>query len=417
MTDQRKLKKLVRDRMARTGETYTTARMHVLARREITLPSGLFAGYRTFGAQRHRQSSLIAHVLEAQGVTYSEAMIAGLAGGIGFMYAVFEYKDIPPLMTIVAQHHPAPWAPEALGRLNVSYVEQHSGKAAAGIDKLRKANRPALVSVDRSRLPWHGLEPGFGMDPYVIAVAGISGDTVYVDDSGLYEMSTEDFGAAWSGYKKGRHHALIIGEAGSPDLPRAIRSALKMTAGHLTGPVLGNSFDVNFGFSGMARLAAQLRDTRTKSGWAKRFGSPIAFAHGVRRFYECLELEYTSPGATRPVYADFLDEAAPLVNPKLSDAASLFRQSGARWSALASLALESVAGLGYADLVEERMAITFSRGRDAEPEIRALNKRIEAVAAEYGDPLGDQGRQDLFAAMADIVDECVALEQEALRLF
>jgi hypothetical protein len=416
MTDHKKLKKLIRDRMAATGESYTTARMHVLARRETPIPAGLFPGYRTFGARKHRQSSLIAHVLEAQGVVHSEAMIAGLAGGIGFMYAVFEYKDLPPLMTIVAQHHPAPWAPEALTRLNVSFEEQHSGKAAAGIAKLRKAGRPALISVDRSRLPWHGLEPGFGMDPYVVAVAGITGDTVYVEDSGLYELSIAEFGEAWSGHKKGRHHALIVGDAGPVDLPRAIRQALRMTAEHLTGPVLGTSFDVNFGFSGMAKLSTQLRDTKTRTGWARRFGAPIPFAHGVRRLYECLELEYTAPGATRPVYADFLDEAAPLAGAHLSEAAALLRQSGTNWSKLASLALESVTELTYAELAEERLALMFSRGREAEPEIRELNKRLDAVAAEYGDPLGDSGRRELFGAMAGIVDECLALERKAIEM-
>ncbi|MFD1050964.1 hypothetical protein ACFQ1S_38275, partial [Kibdelosporangium lantanae] len=104
---------------------------------------------------RHRESSLVAHLLEAQGATYGESLIAGLAGGIGFMYAVFEYKDMPPLLTIVAQHHPEPWAPAALTRLGVSFVELHG---RAGL------RTPALVTVDRSRLPWHGLEPGFGTD-------------------------------------------------------------------------------------------------------------------------------------------------------------------------------------------------------------------------------------------------------------
>src|SRR4051812_9847291 len=275
MTDHKKLKKLIRDRISATDESYTTARMHVLARRADVVPD---LPYRTFGALRHRESSLVAHLLEAHGVTYGEALIAGLAGGVGFMYAVFEYKDMPPLLTIVAQHHPAPWAPEALRRLGVSFVELRSGTAAAAMAKLRT---PALVTVDRSRLPWHGLEPGFGMDPYVVAVAGVSDDTVYIDDSGLYTMSVPDFTAAWSAHRKGRHHALIVESVGTVDLSAAVRSAVDMTVAHLTGPVLGNSFDVNFGFAGMAKFAAQLRDTRRKDSWAKRFGSPVAFAHGM----------------------------------------------------------------------------------------------------------------------------------------
>jgi hypothetical protein len=243
------------------------------------------------------------------------------------------------------------------------------------------------------------------MDPYVVAVAGIVDDTVYIDDSGLHTMSVEDFGEAWSTHRKGRHHALVVGEPGPVDLAEAVRSAVDTTVAHLTGPVLGNSFDVNFGFSGMAKLATQLRDTKTKNGWAKRFGEPVAFAHGVRRLYECLELEYTAPGATRSVYADFLVETG------FPEAAALFRESGAKWSSLASLALESASELPYAELAEERLALMFSRGRAAAPEIRELNKRIDALTASYD---GVSGRQDLFDAMADIVDSCLALEQEAV---
>jgi hypothetical protein len=132
----------------------------------------------------------------------------------------------------------------------------------------------------------------------------------------------------------------VLGEAPvRVNLPAAIRSAVATTVAHLTGPVLGHSFDSNFGFSGMAKLATQLRDTRTKSGWTRRFSTPVAFFHGVRRLYECLELQFTAPGATRPRYADFLDEAAPVLGGAgLSEAATLFRRSGAIWARVAQRA-------------------------------------------------------------------------------
>ncbi|MEU8079019.1 DUF4872 domain-containing protein [Catellatospora citrea] len=121
------------------------------------------------------------------------------------------------------------------------------------------------------------------------------------------------------------------------DLPAAVRDALATTAAHLTGPVLGNSFDVNFGFSGMAKFAAELRDGRTRKGWARRFGDPAGHEHAMRRLAACLEREYTAPGATRPLYADFLDEAATaLTAPALTEAARLFRESGQTWSTLAA---------------------------------------------------------------------------------
>ena len=427
MTEHKGLKKLVRERMARTGESYTTARRHVLARAGTSRPpAGLVPGYDTFGAAWHRASALVAHVLRQEGAVYSEPMIAGLAGGIGFMYMVFEYEAMPPLLTIVAQHHPEPWANAALGRLSVPYTEEHSGKPGAALRKLLAvldSGRPVLCMVDRSRLPWHGLEPGFGMDPYLVGVAGRDGDELLVDDDSALpnRIGTDAFGQAWSAYRKGRHHMITL--TGPPpadlDLAGAIRAAIGTTVAHLTGPVLGNNFDVNFGFSGMAKLATQLRDTRTKTGWAKRFGAPVPFYHGVRRLYECIELEYTAPGATRPAYAAFLDEAAKLVPGDLPEAAELFRTSGATWSRLAALALETTGALGeYAEVAERRLEIMISRGFAALEEIRELTRRMDALADDYAatDPLGEPGRIALFNELADLVDDCLRTERRAVEL-
>ena len=425
MTEHKALKRLVRERMARHGESYTTARRHVLARAgRGPLPAGVLPGYDTFGVEWHRESALVAHVLRHAGARHSEPVVAGLAGGIGFMYMVFDYQDLPPLMTIVAQHHPEPWAPAALGRLRVSFTEEHSAKPAAALTKLYATldgGRPALCTVDRSRLPWHGMDPGYGMDPYLVAVVGRDGDTLLVDDEAPRpnEIAADDFLAAWSAHKKGRHHLLVVtGPPAGPDLAGAVRDAVATTVAHLTGPVLGNNFDVNFGFSGMAKLAAQLRDTRTRTGWAKRFGAPVPFYHGVRRLYECLELEYTAPGATRPTYARFLEEAAEFV-PALGEAAELFARSGAGWSRLAGLALETTGALGeYAEVAERRLAVMLSRGPAAREEIRGLTVRMDELAAEYAahDPLGDAGRAALFAQLAELVEECLETERRAVAL-
>lgn len=44
-------------------------------------------------------------------------MLVGLAGGIGFLYAVFDYQGFQPMVTIVARHHPErPWSWSGSGR-------------------------------------------------------------------------------------------------------------------------------------------------------------------------------------------------------------------------------------------------------------------------------------------------------------
>ena len=233
-----------------------------------------------------------------------------------------EYAGLPhPLLTIVAQHHPQPWAPAVLSNLSLSYVEQHSSSTPAAITKLRTwldAGHPVMCTVNRTALPWH--EPGtidVAADPYPVVVAGIDGDTLYVDDIAErpHEIPTDQFAVAWSGSRKARHPMLAIdaGQRPTPDLGRSAASAVAVTAAHLSGPVLGNSFDVNMGLRGMTKLATELRDRRTKTGWLRRFVAGVSFEFAMRRIVECLQREYTAPDATRPIYADFLAEAAGLL--------------------------------------------------------------------------------------------------------
>ena len=356
MTEQRKLKKRVRERAARTGESYITAR------RQVVGAGGHADAAAETARPAHRESALLARMLRQAGVVaphtdapYTEAMIAGLAGGIGFLYAVFEYKGHPPTMTIVAQHHPQPWLPTALDHLGLPYRERRSTAVATATADLRASGDLAYCAVDRGRLPWHGSGPWLYADAYGVLVDA-SAATLRVDDGwSVHELSTEDFEAAWSSHTKGRHYRLRLeaGAAGSTvDLPAAVSRAVRLTVAHLTGPVLGNSFDVNFGFSGMAKLAAQLRDERTRTGWAKRYEGHLDLA--MRRLDECLEREYTAPGASRPVYAAFLTEAAT-VQPApqaaaMRAAADLFEESGRCWARIAAVAREPDAAGRLAEL-------------------------------------------------------------------
>jgi hypothetical protein len=358
MTARRGLKKIVRGRMARTGESYSTAL------RQVAVDKSTY---------RHRDSVLVGYLLERAGLALSEPMVCGLGGGIGFMYAVFEYDAVPhPLLTIVAQHHPQPWTSAVFDRLGVTYTEAHSSSPKAARAALTAAldeGRPVHCVVDRRLLPWRDDTPDYGAaDPFPVVVERRSGETLTVLDPprGERQLDLDAFVAAWGSHRQGRFRRATVTDVSDVDLDAAARDAIAVTAAHLTGPVLGNSFDVNVGFSGMAKFAGELRDTRTRKGWARRFAEPAARAHAMRRLVECLEKEYTAPGATRPIYADFLDLVAPE-----NDAAGLIRAAGDRWSALARSATTDGDLRAWCD-----------RAADLVDEAAALEKRaMEALSA------------------------------------
>ncbi|MBG0560138.1 BtrH N-terminal domain-containing protein [Actinoplanes aureus] len=393
MTSHRNLKRLVRERAARTGESYTTARRNLLAR---AAQPGLVPGYDTFGggshlanadphataggphlgdldtSSEHHESTLLARLLRQAGhraphtgKPYTEATLCGLAGGIGFLYSVFAYTGLPPILTIVAQHHPDPWAQSALERLGLGYEVRHStaaGPARRDLDAMIDQGRPVLCVVGRGGLPWHQPASALDTDPYQVVVAGRDGGDYLVDDLAdtLHVVPADVLVAAWSAHRKGRHERLIVSPPDKPvDLPASMRAAIATTVAHLIGPVLGNAFDVNMGFSGMARLVTDLRDRRTKRGWTRRFSEPGALAFALLRLYECLELQYTAPAGTRPLYATFLDEAAEVLGePRIGRAAGLFRTAGEHWSAVADAALANCGPA--AEILERRLFAQFT---------------------------------------------------------
>ncbi|MEO3853749.1 BtrH N-terminal domain-containing protein [Acrocarpospora sp. B8E8] len=426
MTEGKTFKRRVRERMARTGEAYTTARRHVLGAAKPPVDPAILRGYPATGGGVHHDSALLGRVLRQAGAVaphsgepYSEAMLAGLGGGIGFLYAIFEYTEMTT-MTIVTQHHPEPFIPAALTRAGIGYEIRQTGSAKIAERHLREVlgdGRAAICRVDRHALPWHPGLP-FG-DGYEIAVIGLDGDTVYVDD----ERTTPEriplsaLETAWARHRKGKHHLLALQPGTPSSIQDAIREAIATTIAHLTGPVLNNSFDVNMGLSGMRRLVEQLGDTTGKKGWSARFATPGALFSALARLHVCLEIEYGSPGATRPIYADFLDEAAPLIDPRLTEAASLYRQSATAWSTLASTALTPLIPQlpRFAEILEEYMTLQVTQGSTAAPQLAALATESFDLATKT-ELLTNEERTDLFTQLADYAAQALTLEGRAITV-
>jgi len=410
--------------MARTGERYTTAHRHLTGEPRRVHP-GVVPGYDTFGGGRHHDSGLLTHVLAAAGVVSAhdgnpldEPMVAGLAGGIGFMYFSFSYTGQIPTMTIVPRIHPRPFLPGALERSGIAHrvVETTSAaKAARELDAALAAGRAPICTVDRPALGYHPFVAQYaGYDAYDVAVAGRRGDVVLLDDDCLEptEVAAADFVSARAANRKSKHRMLVVEpENRTVDLLPGIRAALAVTVHDLTEDVMGNNFAGNFGLRGLAKWADAVADRRTKTGWARLFDSSAAHVSAMQRLYDCLTTEYSSPGAMRPLYADFLDgAAAPLGEPALREAADLYARAGEVWSRIAETAA-GAAMAPYRALVERRLELLLGSGSSAAGELRALAEETRAFTD--GLDLAEVDRTRQLDAVAELAAEVLPLERAA----
>jgi hypothetical protein len=422
VTSHKHLKAAVRARMGRTGERYTTARRHLTGE---TAPhrAGVVPGYRSFGGGRHHDSALLTHVLEAAGVTavhdggpLSEPMAAGLAGGIGFMYFTFSYAGHIPTMTIVPRAHPRPFLVGALERAGIAHRTSETtsaAKAARDLDAALAAGRAPICTVDRPGLGhqyWADTFPG--ADPYDVAVVGRRGTTFLVDDEALdpVEVPADVLAAARAAHRKSRHRLVVVEPAAAPvDLAPAIQASVAVTVHDLTEDVMPGNFAGNFGLRGLARWAGAVADRRTKSGWARLFDSGPAHGHAMRRLYDCLTFDHSSPGAMRSLYADFLSEAAVVLDdPALREAALLYERAGALWSRIADTA---VAGslAPYRPLVERRLELLLGGG--SVDELVLVAREVEALTSGLDAPASTRLAE--LDALAELAAEVVPLERAA----
>jgi hypothetical protein len=174
MTAHKHLKERIRARMARTGESYTTARRHVLN----ALPP---SDYQLTGGV-HPDTHAIAGVLANRGMLdpstgrpLSEAMVLGVGGGLGAGYILWEFKA-HDLRTLVlgfrnSWQYPDRWAAKTCQRLGVPADVHETGSARRAEEQLRAAvgqGVPVIAWADQQALGYRYLPAwleGYGGHP------------------------------------------------------------------------------------------------------------------------------------------------------------------------------------------------------------------------------------------------------------
>ncbi len=325
MPRQKNFKRIVRTRMAKTGESYTAARARLAPPGPAAPP-----------LPADPDSAALARALAAAGYPdLTEHLLFGVAGGIGFGYLVFVYTG---------------WTSVNLdGRFNALYFERknsiETASARLGIPlRVRPTSDPAAaerylrealatvpevaVVVDLTRISASAPGP---YRPHPVTVAADRGGRLTVTGlpRGRVTMDWPELIAArWTHAKKYGGLYRFGPPAGPLDLAEAVRAAIGRTADCLLAPDRSR-FDGSFGIPGIRRWAALLTDPRDRKGWPKLFAEPDALHDAMASVARGLR----DPARRR--YAAFLDEAAALLDaPALAGVAETYRGLGDRWTEL-----------------------------------------------------------------------------------
>ena len=390
--------------------------------------------YAQFGG-RHCETGALRNVLAHYGVAaphtgkpFSEEMLLGIGGGIGCSYQVFEVEDDAIFFPGCRHGEPKTLMIEEIcGRLGLgsSLCETASGaRAAADLEAVLCAGRPAPVWVDMALLPYLAIPEKGHFGGHVIVVYGIddgSGDVLIADRAARgVRAGAADFAAARASKCKPfppHHKMLEIVEPEEPVQVQTLERAVVRGIGDcwrqlLQGPVQ------NIGLGALEKWAELVVNDKNAKGWPRVFRTPASLYGALASTYTFIEASGTGGGAFRLMYADFLDEAAEVLGQKaLRKVAAQYRRCARLWSDVARAALpDDVPDLRAArELLAEKNRIFEAQAEGALERMHAINLELEKILARARAAFpGDAAR--VLGGLSDALVRVHAAELDAVRL-
>jgi Butirosin biosynthesis protein H, N-terminal/Domain of unknown function (DUF4872) len=349
MTAHKHLKERIRARMAKTGESYSSARRHVLNATppgEYQLRGGIHPETATIAGVLANRGLLAPHT----GEPLSEAMVLGVGGGLGAGYILWEFQEHTRRVVVLgfrnAWQYPARWAEKTLRRLRVPAAVHETGAARKAEAELLAAvgqGVPAIAWVDEQLIGHRHLPDSLaGHGGYPLTVYGVDEQArvALLDDRNRARLTVplDTLAAARARIPSYRQRLLVLdapaAELDLDGLRGAVAEGLAEQVEHLSQP--SDSFSLP-AFRKWARL---LTDRRNAKAWPRVFADRAGLFDACVSVYDNVEPVGSWGGNLRGLYADFLDEAAGLLgDDRLRPAAAAYRDLAARWHAVAEAAL------------------------------------------------------------------------------
>jgi hypothetical protein len=422
VTSHKHFKQLVRARMEKTGESYSTARRHVIARapataeatRHVHLPGNVpaAAALRVLLANAGIRAP---HTSQP----FSEAMVFGIAGGIGAGMFSFYYEKADFSSFYVAARHlwqdDLEYLKRAAARFGASVSVRESGGSKQADRDLRdilKATTAAIAWVDMGHLPHRALPHEWsGAGYHVITVYDLDGDAAIIGDlaDNTIRIPLDDLAAARARIKKQKNRLLTVeSPARGFDLRAAVMDGLKACHDGMLHQRMRN-----LALDSLAVWAQRLHGDNGKESWDRVFRHGRPLWYGLRSITEFIEYYGTGGGLARPIFAEFLLEAAEALNdPRLRALSERYARIGIAWTRLAEAALpDEIPELAETRHILARKAELLHMGSASIDDIRAAWQSLEDVGNRVAQAFSPSP-SDTAALRADLQKRVFALHAE-----
>ena len=445
MTTDKAFKRVVRARMAKTGERYAAARRTLIADatggrqkgRTDDYVAATTSGYRMRGG-RHPETASIANVLANQGVIsgltgepLSEAAVLGIGGGLGAGYILWEFKSHSSPVLVLGfrnqwQYPSIPgWTAKTLERLGVGAdLHQTSGSKGAreALDARLDAGTPVIASLDLQSMGTWGLPDALsGYFGHTLVIFGRDDGSYLVDDRGSapFRIVPEVMAGARGRIGSFKHRIVALrsttGQIPADRLRAAMRAGLDDQVEHL------RSSSDSFSLPAWRKWARLMTDERNAKSWSRVFADGHGLFGSLLSLIEGVDGDAgASGGHLRELYAESLDEASvALDNPALGDAARAWRGVADQWEELADAAVPPDLD-GAADAVEavETIHDAVMAGEPGRARARAAADASWTVRRRYADafPLPPERVAAILEDLGERLAEIYAAEVDALAV-